>query len=132
MRRLRWRRRLTKNAKTMKKILIHIVPVLLSFIWLMANHHTFDPISLKGPYFLRFYLLLVFGFYISIFVLKLFNEKISKTTFYFMILIFTFGILKLIRGILLGKPVGFLIMLLLSEVIVILIINLYKLNDKLK
>jgi hypothetical protein len=132
MRRVRWRRRLTKNLKTMKKILIHTVPVLLSFIWLMTNHHTFDPISLKGPYFLRFYLLLVFGFYISIFILKLFKKTISKTTFYFMISIFVLGILKLIKGILLGKPIGFLIIILLLEVIVMLIINLGKVNDTLK
>lgn len=49
-----------------------------------------------------------------------------------MISIFSLGILKLIKGILLGKPVGFLIMILLLEVIVILIIRLFNVNDKLK
>lgn len=116
----------------MRKIIIHTVPVVISFIWLIAINQTFNPISLKGPDFLKFYLLLIFGFYASIFALKLFNEAISKTTFYFVISIFLLGIIKLIKGIFLGKPVGFLIMILLLELIVILFINLSQLNNKIK
>lgn len=116
----------------MKKILIHTTAVLLSFIWLFIVHHTLNPISLKGPYFLKFYLILIFGFYASVFMLKLFGEAISKTTFYFMISIFLFGIVKLFRGIFLGKPVGFLMMILILELIVILFINLSKVNHKMK
>jgi hypothetical protein len=116
----------------MKKTLIHTVPVLLSFMWLITNHHTFDPISLKGPYFLKFYLILIFGFYASILMLKLFGEAISKTTFYFMIFIFLLGIVKLIKGIFLGKPVGFLVVILILEVIVIPFINLSNVNSKMK
>ncbi len=108
----------------MKKIFIHTVPVLLSFIWLAAVHHTVDPISLKGPHFLRFYLLLVSGFYTLAFSLKLFRQKISKTTLHFTVLIFALGIVKLIKGIVLGKPVGFLIMILIIESTVIMTLNL--------
>jgi hypothetical protein len=116
----------------MKKIIIHTVPAVISFIWVIVICNTLDPISLKGPYFIKFYLILVFGFYASIFALKLLKESISKTTFYFMISIFLLGIVKLIKGIFLGKPVGFLIMTLILELTVILFINLNKLNYKMK
>ena len=116
----------------MKKIIIHTVPVVISFIWLFTVNHTFDPISLKGPHFLKFYLILVFGLYASVFALKVFGESISKATFYFMISIFLVGVIKLIKGILLAKPVGFLIMILILEFIVILFVNSNKLNYKMK
>lgn len=104
----------------------------MSLVWLVINKDTFNPISLKGPDFLKFYLILLFGFYSSVFGLKLFKESISKTTFYFMISIFILGIVKLIRGLFLGKPVGFLILILILEFIVILFINLNNLKFKLK
>lgn len=116
----------------MKKIIIHIIPVIISLVWLIMNTDTINPISLKGPDFLKFYLILLFAFYCSVFVLKLFKESISKTTFYFMISIFILGIVKLIRGMFLGKPVGFLILILILEFIVILFINLNNLKFKLK
>jgi hypothetical protein len=116
----------------MKKMIIHTVPVLISFLWLVLINHTFNPISLKGPTFLKFYLILLLGFYSSVFILKLFKEEVSKTTFYFMISIFILGIIKLIRGIFLGKPVGFLIMILFLEFIVILFVNSTKLKFKMK
>jgi len=112
--------------------MIHTIPVLISFVWLVLVNHTLDPIFLKGPDFLKFYLILLFGFYSSVFVLKLFNESISKTTLYFMISIFILGIVKLVRGLFLGKPVGFLILILILEFIVILFINLNNLKFKLK
>ena len=48
-------------------------------------------------------------------VRQFFKEKVSNITFYFMISIFVLGIVKLIRGILLEKPVGFLIMILILD-----------------
>lgn len=112
--------------------MIHIIPVIMSLVWLVINTDTINPISLKGPDFLKFYLILLFGFYSSVFVLKLFKESISKTTFYFTISIFILGIVKLIRGLFLGKPVGFLILILILEFTVILFINLNYLKFKLK
>ncbi|KPH11771.1 hypothetical protein AMQ68_20595 [Chryseobacterium sp. ERMR1:04] len=112
----------------MKKIIIHTIPFIISWIWLIVNKEIYNPISLKGPDFLKFYLILLLGFYASIFFLKSCNEKVSKTTFYFIISIFILGIVKLIRGIFLGKPVGFLIMILILEVIVMLFFNLSELK----
>ncbi|MCE3075181.1 hypothetical protein [Chryseobacterium gwangjuense] len=102
----------------MKTNTIHTIPILISLIWLAIINHTLNPISLKGPHFLKFYLILVLGFYVSIFALKLYKEAISDATFYFMISIFFLGVVKLTKGILLGKPVGFLIMILIMECIV--------------
>lgn len=104
----------------------------MSLVWLVMNTDTINPIFLKGPDFLKFYLILLFGFYSSVFVLRLLKESISKTTFYFMISIFILGIVKLVRGLFLGKPVGFLILILILEFIVILFINLNNLKFKLK
>jgi len=119
-----------RKIKAMKKIIIHSIPVVISLIWLVFTHHTFNPISLKGPSFLFFYLLLIIGFYASIFILKLIKQKISEVTFYFMISIFILGIIKLVKGMFLGKPVGFLIMILVVELIVILFIHLSTLSYK--
>lgn len=114
----------------MKKILIHTVPMAISFLWLLIANHRFNPISLKGPDFLKFYLMLVFGFYLSVFALQAFKKSFSKTTVYFMISIFLLGVIKLIKGILLGKPVGFLIIILVLEIIVMLFIKLSHINQK--
>jgi len=114
----------------MKKLIIHSVPVVISFAWLMTENQTFNPIILKGPDFLKFYLILIFGFYVSIFLLNSLKETISKTILYFAGFIFLLGIIKLIRGIMLGKPIGFLIMILIVEVIVILVFMLYHVNKK--
>ncbi|PKF75099.1 hypothetical protein [Chryseobacterium sp. PMSZPI] len=114
----------------MKKIIIHSIPVLLSFIWLFGEHDTFNPITLKGPEFLTFYLILLLGFYSSIFLLKIAKESISKITFYGMSGIFVLGIIKLIRGLLLGRPIGFLMMILILECIVgVLVIQFYFKNQ---
>ncbi|WP_106917824.1 hypothetical protein [Chryseobacterium aurantiacum] len=116
----------------MKKIIIHLVPIVISFLWLIETCHTFNPFTLKGPGFLKFYLLLLLGFYSSIFILKLLKQTISKTTLYWMLLIFVVGIIKVIRGILLGKPVGFLVMILILECIVILLFKLFYVKNKIK
>lgn len=116
----------------MKKILIHTIPVLLSFIWLIFIKEAFNPITLKGPDFLILYLILIAGFYTSIFVLKFFKENISNITFYFMISIFLLGIVKFVRGICLGKPVGFLMIILMLEITVFIFLSLFYLNHKMK
>ena len=116
----------------MKKIIIHTVPVVISVVWLVGVHHTFNPVILKGPDFLNFYLTLVIGFYASVFCLRSLNEMISRTTHYFAGLIFLLGIIKLIRGVMLEKPIGFLVMILIAEIIVILIFMLNHVNKKMK
>ena len=116
----------------MKKTLIHTVPVAISMIWLSVFNHTFDPVSLKGHYFLKFYLLLVLGFYISVFALKFFGETVSKTTYCFLISVFLLGIVKLARGIFLGKPIGYLMIILILEIIVFMFIRLFNINSKMK
>lgn len=49
-----------------------------------------------------------------------------------MLFIFVLGMIKLIRGILLGKPVGFLVMILIAECIVILLFKLFHVKNKIK
>lgn len=116
----------------MKKFIIHSVPVVIGFIWLMAAHQTFNPVILKGPDFLKFYLILVPGFYASLFILKTLKGAISGTTHYFAGFIFLLGIIKLIRGVMLGRPVGFLLMILITECIVTLIFISSHVNEKIK
>lgn len=116
----------------MKTMIIHSIPAIISFIWLIINKDTFNPISLKGPDFLTFYLIFLFGFYASVLLLKSFREHISKRTLYFMIFIVVLGLIKLIRGVYLGKPVGFLIIILITECIVMMSINVSRLNHKIK
>ncbi|PWW28569.1 hypothetical protein [Chryseobacterium sp. AG844] len=116
----------------MKKLIIHSAPVVIGFIWLMTVHQTFNPVILKGPDFLKFYVILVLGFYASFFMLNSLKETISGTTIYFAGFIFLLGIIKLIRGFLLGKPVGFLVMILIAECIVTLIFISGHVNEKIK
>lgn len=100
----------------MKKILFYSVPIMISLIWLILTQQTYNPISIKGPEFLKFYLILVLGFYASV----SFKENSSKITLYFMILIMLLGIVKLIKGLMIGKPVGYLVMILMVEGIILL------------
>lgn len=116
----------------MKKIIIHSVPVAISLIWLWTTYQKFNPIALKGPYFLKFYILLILGFYTSTFILNSFREKISEVTFYFNGFIFLLGIIKLIRGVVLERPVGFLVMILIAECIVTLVFMSIHFNKKIK
>ncbi|MDW9381226.1 hypothetical protein [Chryseobacterium sp. JV558] len=116
----------------MKKLIIHSIPAVVSFIWLFAVCQTFNPLILKGPDFLKFYLILVLGFYASIFILNSLREPLSKTTFYFTGFIFLLGIIKLIRGIILGKPVGFLSLILILECIVAVFLIMSHVNKKTK
>ena len=120
------------KVKTMNKYLFYTTPILISCIWLVVMNHTFNPLSLKGPDFLKFYLILIFGCYASLFALQALKESSSKTTFYFMISIFLLGVVKLIKGILLGKPVGFLIIILVMEIIIVLFVNADHVNHKIK
>lgn len=116
----------------MKKIIIHSVPVVISFMWLMAVPQTCNPVILKGPDFLKFYLMLVLGFYASFFIVNSLKETISGTTLYFAGFIFLLGVIKLIRGVMLGKPVGFLVMILIAECFVILVFISGHVNEKIK
>ncbi|MFP8894764.1 hypothetical protein [Chryseobacterium sp. EZn1] len=116
----------------MKKLIIYSVPVVIGFMWLMAVHQTFNPVILKGPDFLRFYLILILGFYASLFILKSLKIAISSTTLYFAGFILLLGIIKLIRGFLLGKPVGFLVVILIAEGIVTLVFISGYVNEKIK
>lgn len=116
----------------MKKLIIHSIPVAISCIWLATECKTFNPIRLKGPDFLKFYLILVFGFYLSIFILRSFGDKVSQTTIYFLMLIGSLGIVKLIRGVMLGKPIGFLTIILIIELIVIFLLTAFQPKDEFK
>ena len=116
----------------MKKILIHSLPVTLSFTWLHLTGHAFNPVTLKGPDFLKFYLVLISSFYALVFSLTLFRESISKTTLYFMALIFMSGIVKLIKGMILQKPVGFLLIILIGELAVMLSVYLCHFNKRIR
>ena len=120
------------EKNVMKKIIIHSVPVVISLIWLMAEHKTYHPIFMKGPDFLKFYIILLTGIYLSVFMLKFVKESVSKTTFYFLILIFIIGVIKLIRGLHLGKPVGYLVIILIIEIAVIFIVKSFQFNKKFK
>lgn len=62
------------------------------------------------------------GFYISVLSLKFLQKPISKTVGYFTLMILLLGIIKLLKGLYLGKPIGYLSILLMIEV---LIISLY-------
>ncbi|EJL74662.1 hypothetical protein PMI13_00904 [Chryseobacterium populi] len=89
-------------------------------IWLIFTQHTYNPISVKGTEFLKFYLILLLGFYTSVMISKSLKKTSSKTTLYFMIFILILGIVKLIKGLMIEKPVGYLVMILMIEGIVIL------------
>lgn len=116
----------------MKKLIIHFIPVGISFLWLAGNFGTLNPITIKGPEFLKFYIILILGFYISIFIVKSLRESISKTTCCYILFIFLLGIIKLMRGILLEKPIGFLAMILIGECIVTLVFILPHFKNKIK
>ncbi|REC80518.1 hypothetical protein DRF60_02090 [Chryseobacterium elymi] len=116
----------------MKKIIIHSIPILVSFIGLAIYCHTFNPIILRGPEFLKFYFTLTIGFYFSVICLKFFRENLSKVSFYFMIFIFLLGIVKLFRGLSLDRPIGILISILVAEIIVNVIFISAEFKDKTK
>ncbi|KPE50574.1 hypothetical protein [Chryseobacterium indologenes] len=116
----------------MKNLTIHSVPVITSLIWLYAENHTLNPLMVKGPEFLKFYLILILGTYLITFFLKRSGGTALKTSLYFISLILILGIIRLARGISLGKPVGFLIMILIMEIVVIMILMFYYFNHKTK
>ncbi|RKE57354.1 hypothetical protein DFQ12_2242 [Sphingobacterium detergens] len=101
----------------MKRILFHSATIVISMIWLVINHQTYNPFSLKGPEFLKFYLILLSGFYLSVFSLNYLRQTISKTTFYFMMVILFSGMIKITIGLFLGKPIGYLVILLIIQFI---------------
>ncbi|GAA4172473.1 hypothetical protein GCM10022218_14140 [Sphingobacterium ginsenosidimutans] len=103
----------------MKRILFHSATIVISMIWLVINHQTYNPFSLKGPEFLKFYLILLSGFYLSVFSLNYLRQTGSNTTFYFMMVILVSGMIKIAIGLFLGKPVGYLIILLIIQFVAI-------------
>ncbi|MDR6921327.1 MULTISPECIES: hypothetical protein [Chryseobacterium] len=116
----------------MKNIFIHLVPVITGLIWLYTENQTLNPVMAKGPDFLKFYLILILGTYLVTFFLKRSGETTLKTSLYFIFFILILGIIKLVRGISLGKPVGFLVMILILEFIVIMVVMSYHVNHKTK
>lgn len=116
----------------MKNILIHSVSVVISFFWLVTEKETYNPISLKGPDFLKFYLILLLCFYTSVFVLNFLKERVTKVTILFIILIFLLGMMKLIKGMILDKPVGYLLLILFFEGVFYIYFMLFYFNKKLK
>ncbi|WP_261510571.1 hypothetical protein [Chryseobacterium paludis] len=113
----------------MKKLLFNSASSIVGMIWLLFEHQTFNPISLKGSEFLKFYLIVLLGFYASMIIQKFSGSKIPKSTFYFLIFILFLGVVKLIKGLVLAKPVGYLVMLLITECIMIYGYNL-NINNK--
>ncbi len=109
----------------MKKTTFYVAPIVFSFLWLFKKHNTFDPISLKGTNFLQFYLILLTGIYASILVSKFFNKDCANVEFYFLISILFLGIIKFIRGMYLGKAVGYLVMILIVEIVVLMFFKPY-------
>ncbi|WP_231433707.1 MULTISPECIES: hypothetical protein [unclassified Chryseobacterium] len=116
----------------MKSLIMYSVSVIVSWIWLYVSHQTFNPILLKGPDFLKFYVLILMIFYLMIFIGKRLKINNRKVLLYFMLSIIALGITKLFRGLYLNKPVGYLIFILIMETIVMLIITQTHPNHKLK
>lgn len=116
----------------MKKVIIPTIPLTVSFVWLALNHQGLNPFLLKGPEFIRFYLILAGGFFVSVLWMKINRKEIPKIMFYFATAIFIVGITKLLRGVILGKPIGYLTVILIIELIVILIIKVSYCNKKFK
>lgn len=111
---------------------MYSVSLTVSFIWLYVSHQTFNPILLKGPDFLKFYLLLLMVLYLMIFIghrLKINNRKVLL---YFMLSVLALGITKLFRGLYLNKPIGYLVMILITEIIVMMALTQIQFNRKLK
>jgi hypothetical protein len=120
-----------KNT-VMKNLIFHSVSIGISVFWLIAEYHMCNPVLLKGPDFLKFYLILLSTFYFSVFLTGVFKESISKATIFFTALIFVLGVIKLVRGLMLGKPVGYLTMILTGEIIVILFVMSDNFKHKIK
>lgn len=116
----------------MKKIVWYSTSVIVSMVWLVLTHHTYNPISLRGPEFIKFYLILLLGFYVSVMVLKSLKQQIPKMTFYFMIFIFLLGVVKLFRGLSLDRPVGILFSILVAEIIINMIFISTEFKHKIK
>lgn len=104
----------------MKSLIMYSVSLIVSFVWLYLSHQTFNPILLKGPDFLKFYLLLLMVFYLMIFIGKRLKINNRKILLYFMLSVLALGIIKLFRGLYLTKPIGYLLMILITEIIVMM------------
>ncbi|WP_262150273.1 hypothetical protein [Chryseobacterium foetidum] len=116
----------------MKSLIMYSVSLIVSFVWLYLSHQTFNPILLKGPDFLKFYLLLLMVFYLMIFIGKRLKINNRKILLYFMLSVLALGIIKLFRGLYLNKPIGYLLMILITEIIVMMALIQIQFNHKLK
>ncbi|MBD8083155.1 hypothetical protein [Chryseobacterium caseinilyticum] len=116
----------------MKTTALYSVSVFTAMFWLFISHQTLNPITLKGPIFLQLYLIILTGFCVTVILGKLLKINNPRPILYFLISIFSLGIIKLIRGIYLGKPVGYLTVILMIEITVILFFKSTHFNRKLK
>ncbi|KFF22469.1 hypothetical protein [Chryseobacterium sp. JM1] len=116
----------------MKKIIIHSLPIWVSFVGLAVFCHTLNPIMVRGPEFLKFYFTLTIGFYLSVLSLRSFGERLSKVSFYLMIFIFLLGVVKLFRGLSLDRPVGILFSILVAEIMISIIFISIEFKHKIK
>lgn len=116
----------------MKKIIIHSIPIMVSFLGLEIFCHTLNPIMVRGPEFLKFYSSLTIGFYLSLFCLRFFRENLSGTSFCFMVIIFILGAIKLFRGLSLDRPVGILFSILVAEILINMIFISIEFKQKMK
>jgi len=107
----------------MKSSLLYSVSILLGFSWIIFQNNTCNPIALQGTDFLKFYLILLTGFSLTVFLGKFLKINNRKQIVYFLTAIFVLGIIKLIRGIYLGKPVGYLTVILIIQITAILFIK---------
>lgn len=121
-----------KKWSAMKKMIIHSVPIVVSFTGLEIFCHTLNPIMVRGPEFLKFYVIMLLGFSISVFCLKLFRENRSTVSLYFMLFIFILGVVKLIRGLSIDRPVGILISIIVAEIIVFMMFMSTDFKHKIK
>ncbi|KQS90113.1 hypothetical protein ASG21_14205 [Chryseobacterium sp. Leaf394] len=121
-----------KKNNDMKSTALHSVSVITALFWLFISHQTLNPITLKGPAFLQFYLIILTGLCVTVILGKLLKINNLRSILYFLIIIFSLGIIKLIRGIYLGKPVVYLTVILMIEITVILFFKSTHFNKKLK
>jgi hypothetical protein len=105
----------------MKKLLY--IFLCIPFIWLYQQQGTVNPFAIKGPEFLIFYLSLwVLSFSSIIINRPITNRSILASTYFsvqniVLATVYLLGLIRLIRGIYLGRPVGYLVLILIAAFI---------------
>lgn len=92
-----------KNNKHIGSYLITGLALLLPFIYI----HTWNPFSIKGPLFLKFYMLLMLIVYAGIILLK------GKHAGLIIGITLMLAVARIIQGLYHAKPVGYLVLLVL-------------------